>query len=134
MASFGFFIDSSLTQPVTSNYQINSGVNDVRFYLGSSSSDVKLQDAASPGINNMFISIEDSTFDSGPEKSWIKLALTQSGLNSAVAGNSLNIGSTLLGGVASALPFWVRITNSLSGISSSTDLFLKLTGVKEYSV
>jgi len=134
MATFGFYSDSNLTQAINSNYQVNEGISDFRFYLGSTSDSVKLQDASSPGINSMFISIEDATVGTGPEKSWVKLSLTQSGLNSAIAGESLNIGTTILGGVASSLPFWVRITNQLSGIASSTDLSLKLTGVKEFAV
>jgi len=134
MATFGFFADSNLTQPISNNYSVNEGTSDFRFYLGSTSASVKLQDATSPGINSMYISIEDTTLGSGPEKSWVKLALTQSGLATAVAGESLNIGTTVLGGTASSLPFWVRIANGLSGVSSSTDLFLKITGVKEFAV
>jgi hypothetical protein len=134
MATFGFFVDSNLTQPILNNYSINEGTSDFRFYLGGTSASVKLQDASSPGINSMYISIEDTILGSGPEKSWITLSLTQSGLSTAIAGESLNIGSTVLGGTASALPFWVRISNRLSGVSSSTDLFLKITGVKEFAV
>jgi hypothetical protein len=134
MATFGFFVDSNLTQPILNNYSINEGTSDFRFYLGGTSASVKLQDASSPGINSMYISIEDTILGSGPEKSWITLALTQSGLSTAIAGEALNIGSMVLGGTASALPFWVRISNRLSGVSSSTDLFLKITGVKEFAV
>jgi hypothetical protein len=80
MSSFGFFIDANLTQPISGNYEVNAGTTDFRFYLGSTSSAVKLQDATSPGINSIYISIQDINLGSGPETSWVKLSLTQSGL------------------------------------------------------
>ena len=132
--AFGFYLDSSLTLPISGNVQINAGVSDYQFWIGNPTSGVKLQDATSPGINSMEISIGDATPAEGPEVTWIKLALTQAGLDSAVAGDPLDIGATIFGGTANALSFWCRITNSLSGTLSSTDLFLSLSNVKEFVV
>jgi hypothetical protein len=134
MASFGFFQDSGLTQPIVGNYQIGEGTNDYRFYLGCTDASKKLQDAASPGVTALEIDIADANPGSGPETSWVKLALTQGGLSTAVAGASLSVGTTILGGAASAVPFWVRIGNTLSGVTSSIDLSLAITGVKEFPV
>jgi hypothetical protein len=134
MASFGFYSDSNLTQPISGNFQISSGTSDYLFYIGNVSESIKLQDATYPGVSIVYLSINDATVGSGPEATWIKLALTQAGLTSAVAGQSLALGSTILGGVQNALPIWVRISNSLSGATSSTDLSLKITGVKEFAV
>lgn len=50
----------------------------------------------------------------------IKLALSSVGLASATAGAALNIGATILGGVASALPIYIRVTNAVTGVSNST--------------
>jgi hypothetical protein len=134
MASFGFYLDSGLTQPITGNVSVSEGSSDFRFYLGSTSSAVKLQDATNPGVDDMYVSIVDSAPGSGPEVTWVKLALTQAGLATAIAGDPLSIGNTLYGGTSFSLPFWVRISNTLSGVASSTELSAKVTNVKEFSV
>lgn len=50
----------------------------------------------------------------------IKLALTAAGLAAAVAGASLNIGSTLTSGVANKVEINVRITNAITTTSNNS--------------
>jgi hypothetical protein len=132
--AFGFYTDSNLVYPINGNIQVNAGSHDYQFYLGSPTSGTKLQDATSPGVSTMEITVEDSDPGNGAESSWIKLALTQGELAGAIAGDPLNIGTTVLGGTGSSLIFWVRVSNTLSGSSSSTDLSLKITNVKEFMI
>jgi hypothetical protein len=134
MSSFRFYTDSLLTQPITSFFEVGEGIRDFQFYLGSTNSNVRLQDSTSPGVNSMEIEVADSSPGTNAEVSWVKLSLSYSNLSSANAGDPLDIGTTIYGGVVNAVPFWVRITNSLSGVSSSTELSLKLTSVKEFSI
>lgn len=50
----------------------------------------------------------------------VKLALTSGGLSSATGGAALNLGNTILGGVAEAQPIHIRITNSVTSTSNNT--------------
>lgn len=50
----------------------------------------------------------------------VKLALTSGGLASATGGAALNLGNTILGGVAEAQPIHIRITNSVTNTSNNT--------------
>jgi hypothetical protein len=134
MATFKFYYDVDLSTPVTGNVQIGEGSTTTVFYLGSTDESKKLQDATNPGVSNIEVSVVDATPGSGPEDTWVKLALTSGGLSGAVPGDPLSLGNTILGGVASAVAVYVGITNTLSGASSSTDLSLQVSGVKEFAV
>ena len=50
----------------------------------------------------------------------VKLALTQAGLDTAVAGAPLVIGTELLSGAANAVEVWARVTNAVSTVSSNS--------------
>lgn len=50
----------------------------------------------------------------------IKLSLTSMGLGSATPGAPLNLGHTILGGVAGALPIYMRITNAVTTVRNNT--------------
>lgn len=50
----------------------------------------------------------------------IKLALTQAGLPGATPGASLDLGATILGGVANAVEFWIRKTNAVVTVGDNT--------------
>jgi|WetSurSiteA1Bulk_404760.scaffolds.fasta_scaffold29305_2 hypothetical protein len=134
MATFAFYTDASLTTPVTGSVGIGEGTTNTVFYLGSTNATKKLQNATSPGVDQITVDIVDANPGSGPEDSWVYLALTSGGLDSAVAGASLNLGLTITGGVANARAVWVRIVNSLSGSSSSTDLSIQVSNAKEFAV
>jgi hypothetical protein len=132
--AFGFYLDSGLTQSIVSNFQVTEGIKNFQFYLGNPSSTSKLQNSVSPGLTTMYISVEDVVPGSGPEISWVKLAFTYNDLANATPGAPLDIGTTIYGGTTNAVTFWVQIINSLSGVNSSVDLRLKVTGVKEFII
>lgn len=54
------------------------------------------------------------------EISELKLALTQAGLAAATPGAPLDLGATILGGVANAVEFWLRKTNAVTTIGDNT--------------
>jgi hypothetical protein len=54
------------------------------------------------------------------EISELKLALTQAGLTAATPGAPLNLGNTILGGVANAVEFWLRKTNAVTTVGDNT--------------
>lgn len=50
----------------------------------------------------------------------IKLALDSGDLGAATPGDPLNLGNTILGGVAEALPIYIRITNAVTTVRNNT--------------
>lgn len=67
----------------------------------------------------------------------IKLALTSGGLDTATGGAALSLGSTILSGVANAVEFHMRITNTITQVSSSVgtpELGVNITAVQQSSV
>lgn len=67
----------------------------------------------------------------------IKLALTEAGLNSAVAGAALNLGTQILSGAANAVPVWFRFTNTVTTVSDDTgfpELSINVNAIKEILV
>lgn len=64
----------------------------------------------------------------------IKLALTEAGLAAATGGASLNIGTTINGGVASAVSVWIQVNNSIATVGSTTgapELGIYINAVQE---
>lgn len=67
----------------------------------------------------------------------IKLALTAGGLDTATGGAALNLGATLLSGVPNAVRFYVRVTNTITAVSSSVgtpELGITINNVKQSSI
>lgn len=54
------------------------------------------------------------------EPSEIKLALTEAGLAGATAGAALVLGTDVLSGTANALEVWMRVTNTVTTVSSNS--------------
>jgi hypothetical protein len=134
MATFKFYTDAALTTPVVSNVQFGEGTTTTTIYVGSTDATKKLQSATSPGVNPVEVTIVDSTPGSGPEDDWVTLALTLPELSTNNPGDPLELGTTVYGGVANAVPVYVKVVNSLSGATSSTQLSLQLDDVKEFAV
>jgi hypothetical protein len=68
------------------------------------------------------------------QPSEIKLASTQSGLASAVAGASINLGTSITSGTANVKTIWVRVTNAVtvpSNNSGTPEISLSINSVQE---
>lgn len=50
----------------------------------------------------------------------IKLALSSGALGSAVAGDPLDVDTTVLGGVGNAIPIYIRVTNAVTNAANNT--------------
>lgn len=64
----------------------------------------------------------------------VKLATTQVGLDAAVAGAPLTVGTSVLGGAANAYEFWMRVTNAVTNVSDNTttpEIAVSITDVRE---
>lgn len=135
--SFKLYTDSGLTAELTTDLihsklaSVSSEDKDFRLYLGSTASGTKLQRATNPGVNEITVEPTDSNTGAAPATTAIKLALSQSALATAVAGDPLDLGTQILSGAANAIEFWVRATNALSGITSDDTLGLLIDDVDE---
>lgn len=116
MATFKFYTDSGLTTEHTGNLvashdvdQLSGDVDQV-LYFGSVAASKTLQAVSNPGVDQITLSLADSNVSpgNGPETTDYKLALTALGLDSAVAGDPLDIGTTLNSGVGNAVQVHIR--------------------------
>jgi|PlaIllAssembly_1097288.scaffolds.fasta_scaffold00010_24 hypothetical protein len=133
MANFSFYNDAALTSLVNGVVPIGEGTITKVYYFGSTDDTLVLQDAVAPGTDPIYVTIVDANPGSGAEASWVKVATTLSGLDSATPGASVSIGLSVYGGAGNSIPVYVRFVNSLSGTSSSLDLSIKTSTVKEFT-
>lgn len=97
-------------------------------WIGTASSGNKLQADSNPGVDQITVTIDDTSPGSGVEATHIKLALTQVGLGSAVAGDPLDIGLQIDYGTPVAVFYqWDNST----GQSESTEIRLILDALRE---
>ena len=117
--TFKFFADAALTLPIQAgapfassvNYDGSSGNVDYAVWLGSNTAGQVLQAASSPGTDPLTVTVHDTSPGSGQPAAFSKIALTQVGLDTAT--QSLDVGATVLGGVANAVAVWTR--DNISG-------------------
>lgn len=130
--SFKLWNDLAMTDEFVyaSDKIVTSASGDKVLYLGSTNVNRKLQANSDPGVDQITVTPTDSEPGTGHETSEIKLADTLLGLDSAVAGAALDLGTTLFGGTA--YPIHIRLTDATGGVAS-TELSLQFNTVVEYS-
>jgi len=139
MGSFGFFADTNLTQPLdrTNSIQLTFNVagggeyKDIQVYFGSPDTTIK----AVPAPPDTYITVTiidrdpsahnlDAT--NGP---WFVIADTQANLSSAPKNQPYSLGTQVLGGVANAKSFWVRIYEPEQNPALYTDFVLTTNNI-----
>lgn len=133
-----FYSDSGLTTEITPSWSFTNTVGsstpiDQSFYIGSNGSSLKYEANSDPGIDQIVLTITDSATGTGHDELDFKLALTSGGLTSAVAGDPLNLGTQILSGVANAVQVWVRWTDAVNTVGTSTEISLTTNAIKESS-
>lgn len=135
-----FYADAGLTTEITpkltreANIDGSSGAISGVFYLGSAVASKVFKAASNPGVAPISLSIIDGSAGSGQEASAFKLALSSGGLDVAVAGASLALGTQILSGAGNAIAIYWRWTNAVTAVAVDSSLSLRLTQVNEYSV
>jgi len=144
--AFGFYLDENLTQPTNLNSPTNIILNtagggayiDIQLWFGSPDSSKKCQAASYPGVDQITITINDTNptihqpnATSGPY--WV-LALNQSDLDTNTKNNSINIDTEVLGGVANAKSFWLRIFEPEQAPAIWEDWILTTNAILEVNV
>jgi hypothetical protein len=124
MASFIFSASATLDSEATSLSIAGSPTTqDFTRYFGSTDSALKVEANSDPGNDQITVSIVDADPGNGHEASEIKLALTEAGLDTAVGGASLDLGTSITGGTSNKKTIWIRATNTEGSVY---DLNLKL--------
>lgn len=135
--TFDFFTDTGLTSPaatpllISHNTDFSDNPQDFQFFLGSATAGLKIQATSNPGIDNIVISAADTSPASGHETTEIKLATTQGGLTAATPGASLTVGTTVNSGAASDFEFWMRVTNAVAVVGTSSELSITTNNLTE---
>lgn len=131
--TFAFYSDAGLTVPLVGGATLTDGAGptDRLVYFGSPASGVTLRAASAPGSAPVTISPVDASPGTGVEVGAIKLALSAIGLDAAVAGASLTIGTSLAGGAGNAVQLYVRTTQGALVVGSYPGLSLTTNAVVE---
>lgn len=137
--SLQFYSDAGLTTPATliSALQASDGsvaAVDRVVYLGSIAASTKFRASSNPGVDQIVVSIYDAAPGSGVEVGHVKIASTNGGLSTAVAGSSLALGTEILSGAENCVPVHVRIDTPPLAISVYTDAGLAVNSLIEEAV
>lgn len=137
MATFKIFQDAGLTTefagPIinTQNADGTTPDQDYTFYIGSTDVGKTMRTKINPGVDDILLTITDTTPANGPEAVDVKLATTLIGLDSAVGGASLNLGSSILSEVVNAVQFFVRIAGPAIASGTYNQLIIIDNGTEE---
>jgi hypothetical protein len=134
--TFKFYTDASLTVALSTSLKASGTTTDFHLWFGSAeTADAYQVEAESdPGVDQISVSITDTTPGSGHEATAVKLALTEAGLATAVAGDPLDIGTSVASGAANAVEVWVRVTDAVGSLATSTELGLTTHDLVESAV
>lgn len=136
--SLAFFADSALTQPFGGtrkvfDREIAGDPVDAVVYLGSPNAAYQYVPDAS-GDTEIIVSISDADPANGFSASDYKLALTQSVLDSATAGDPLPVGASITGGAAGAIPIYIRFSGTSATPKMSQDISLVTNITRELPI
>lgn len=137
--SLKFYSDAALTQEVNSGdpvYALQDTVNSLapvqqQLWLGSTATGTVFKATSNPGVDDIAVSVTDSNGATGQTSAAIKLATTQGGLTSAVAGDPLTVGTSITSGVSNAFTFWIELNDVAAAVGSYTDLGITTNDLNE---
>lgn len=126
--AFQFYTDAGLTTPFTGTFVAtqksdgSSPMTKMQLWLGNTVASRSLQRESNPGVDQVRITVVDANPASGHPASDGYLALTSVGLDSAVGGAALNLGTAIASGVGNAVTFWVGLKDSTHVVGTSTEI------------
>ena len=135
--TFKLYTDSALTSEFSGTLQTthnttgSTGRVDSVLYLGSVAASKTLEADSDPGVDQITLTVADTTPASGHEVAEVKLALSQAGLDGATGGAALNLGLSVLSGVPGALPVWIGIEAAYLTVGVSTELSIDTNVLRE---
>ena len=138
--SFKFYSDAGLTTEVANPLSISqnkdgsTGDVDGVVYYGSTASSTTAQADSDPGVDQISVSIADTTSNEGvgPQPNDIKLASSNANLDSAVAGDPLDIGLTVSSGAGNQVEVHYRmITPTVTDAGTFNELSFSTNPTRE---
>lgn len=134
--SLQFYSDAALSSPLTKANVVQrsdgaTGPVDQVAYLGSGVANKKIRAASNPGVDNIVLSVVDADGPTGQTAAAVKLATSLAGLDSAVAGDPLTLGTEILSGAANAVAVHIRIEDQTATVGTYTDLSLQTNELVE---
>jgi len=76
--------------------------------------------------SDIIMSITDATPGAGHLPSELRLATTLAGLDTALPGADLNLGTELLSGLSALTEIHIRVTNAIAAVSTEIDLGVQI--------
>lgn len=104
------------------------------FLLGSVAVSTKFQAASDPGVDPIVVSVIDDGTPGGEPATGVKLALSQAGLATAVAGAALGVGPEILSGAVNAITIWVEVDDQTATVGNYLNLRLQTNETYEVPV
>ncbi|AMO36749.1 hypothetical protein [Thauera humireducens] len=131
--SWNFYNDPALTSLQSAGATVTEdlGPTDRIVYFGSPMPGKTLRTAIGPGSNQITIAPADGGPGSGADVSQVKLALTAGGLDTAVGGAAISVGTELSSGAANKITVFVRTEQGSQPVGLADDLFLTTNAVVE---
>lgn len=135
--TFKFYSDANLTTEITGNLiatQNQDGSTPpvvFTIYYGSTGSGLIVYNKTNPGVAHLQVEVFDSATGSGHATTEVKLATTEGGLASATPGAALDLGASILSGVANKKTIWVEVNDATHVVGNSTELSLRINNVRE---
>ncbi len=114
----------------------SEGAQDFAFYLADVEADasntgtLEVVATSAPGVDNIALSIADGDSGGGQQASELKLASTAAGLDSAVAGADLQLGTSITAGVGGAVQVHARFENTRTVPGVASDLSFGVNAVQ----
>lgn len=138
MLTFGFYLDPALTTPVAARPQFVQAASspvaeDKVVYFGSPNAGRIAKAASDPGVDAIAVSIVDSASGAGSPAGDVRLALSAGGLATATPSAPLSLGVDVAGGVAEAVPVYLRVLDSTHTLGRHTDLSISCNLIAEFA-
>lgn len=144
--TFKLFSDAALTNEQVGNLVVTQAADGstppvtLTLYFGSlgsaglNTTDRKLEADSNPGVDDVQFIVVDATPAAGHLPTEVKLALTEVGLATAIAGDPLVLGPTVLSGTANALSIWIEVDDATAVVGTEVDLSIDTVLVRETDV
>lgn len=129
--TYAFYHDSALTTPVTTLDPVTATQDeldtlspvDKQVWIGAPDAGLVAKAHSNPGVDEIVVSILDVGAGAGETVAAIALATSQAGLDSAVPGDPLSIGTQILSGIGNAATIWLRLNDTTGVLGVYTDVY-----------
>lgn len=132
--TFGLYSDPALTTPLPLPLVfVQSDVSPApavkKIWFGSPVAGANCRVASAPGVAHITVTPVDAAGGSGSPATDVKLALSEAGLVTAIAGAALSLPAIVGGGAANAIEIHISVTDSTHAVGTNLDLSLTTNGL-----